>query len=53
MAHTNESPSDKIVVGGLEHQITSDENLKGEVVEDDGEVFKSNTGHAEFRALGW
>lgn len=37
----------------VERQITTDENLKTEVLEDDGEVFKSNVGQAEFRALGW
>ena len=44
---------DKNDLGTLVHQTTADENLKGEVVEDEGEVFKSGTGHAEYRALGW
>lgn len=38
----------------VERQVTSDEMLKSEVLDDDeGEVFKSHTGHAEYRALGW
>ncbi|KAF2798708.1 hypothetical protein K505DRAFT_333221 [Melanomma pulvis-pyrius CBS 109.77] len=44
---------EKIGIGGIERQITPDETQKGEVLEDDGEVFKSHTGQAEFRALGW
>jgi hypothetical protein len=34
-------------------QVVSDVDLKAEIVEDDGEVFKTHTGAAEFRALGW
>lgn len=49
----NQGVEDKIVHNGVDREVTVDENLKGEVVEDDGEVFKSHTGHAEFRALGW
>lgn len=41
------------IESGLERQSTPDRNLKTEVLEDDGEVFKSHTGQAEFRALGW
>jgi len=37
----------------IERQVTPDEIMKTEVLEDDGEVFKSHTGHAEYRALGW
>lgn len=44
---------EKMDTGAMERQITSDENQKGEVMEDDGEVFKSHTGQAEFRVLGW
>lgn len=56
--HTSElnqkhDPSDKIALGGVERQVTADENLKGEIIDDEGEVFKSHTGHTEFRALGW
>lgn len=36
-----------------ERAATPEEVLRTEVLEDDGEVFKSNTGHGEFRALGW
>ncbi|KAL2436044.1 hypothetical protein ABEF95_003987 [Exophiala dermatitidis] len=31
---------------------TPTESLRAEVLEDDGEVFKGNAGHAQFRALG-
>jgi hypothetical protein len=52
--HTaNKDPEDKIVQNGVDREVAVDETLKGEIVEDDGEVFKSHTGHAEFRALGW
>ncbi len=44
---------DKIEIG-IERQMTSDEMTKTQVLDDDeGEVFKSHTGHAEYRALGW
>jgi hypothetical protein len=36
-----------------EDQVVPDVDLKAEIAEDDGEVFKSHTGAAEFRALGW
>jgi|TARA_R110002003_G_scaffold431_3_gene19626 hypothetical protein len=36
-----------------QEQAITDENEKGEVIDDEGEVFRSDTGHAEFRALGW
>lgn len=45
--------ADKIALQSVERQATVDESLKGEFIEDEGEVFKSHTGHAEFRALGW
>ncbi|KAH8889051.1 hypothetical protein GQ53DRAFT_723842 [Thozetella sp. PMI_491] len=38
---------------GAERVVTADVHLKAEILEDDGEVFRSNTGSAEFRALGW
>ena len=50
---TDQGAADKIGLSMLAHQTTTDENLKGEVVENEGEVFKSGTGHAEYRALGW
>lgn len=39
---------------GVEGQLTPDDNMSGEMIEeeDDGEVFKKNTGQAQFRALG-
>ena len=37
---------------GLERQPTPEESMRGEVVEDDGEVFKVNEGQAQFRTLG-
>lgn len=51
-SHPRPDASEKIQ---LESEIHSpDVNLKTEVLdEDDGEVFRSHTGTAEFRALGW
>lgn len=37
---------------GMEPQVTPDEDIRAEVLEDDGEVFKANAGQAQFRALG-
>ncbi|KAJ4293365.1 hypothetical protein N0V90_008647 [Kalmusia sp. IMI 367209] len=46
--------NDKIEYDGIQRQVTTDETEKGEVLNDEGgEVFKSNTGQAEYRALGW
>lgn len=52
-SNASQDAVEKIGIGGVERQITSEETQKGEVLEDDGEVFKSHTGQAEFRALGW
>lgn len=49
---SNTAMSEKIELG-TERPSTPDRNLKTEMLEDDGEVFKSHTGQAEFRALGW
>ncbi|KAH8667053.1 transmembrane amino acid transporter protein-domain-containing protein [Xylariales sp. PMI_506] len=38
---------------GTEFHGLSEDHAKAEVLEDDGEVFKRNTGQAEFRSLGW
>ncbi|CZR62156.1 related to neutral amino acid permease [Phialocephala subalpina] len=55
--HVSESVPSQVMADkieyGVERQITPEDMLKTEVLEDDGEVFKSRTGHAEFRALGW
>ncbi|KAL1595977.1 hypothetical protein SLS60_009667 [Paraconiothyrium brasiliense] len=50
---TDGAAADKIALETLDRQATADENLKGEVVEEEGEVFRSDVGHAEYRALGW
>ncbi len=55
--YTSESPPRQDAVEkmeiGAEPQVVPDEISKIEDLEDDGEVFKSHTGHAEYRALGW
>ncbi|KAG9234309.1 transmembrane amino acid transporter protein-domain-containing protein [Amylocarpus encephaloides] len=53
MSNHDSVATDKIEQAGLERNATPEEIWKTEVMEDDGEVFKSNTGHAEYRALGW
>ncbi|KAK5058751.1 hypothetical protein LTR84_011015 [Exophiala bonariae] len=37
---------------GIERQVTPEEDLRAEILEDDGEVFKTNAGQAQYRALG-
>lgn len=37
---------------GFERSVTPEEDIRAEVLEDDGEVFKANAGQAQFRALG-
>lgn len=49
---SKQDPEDKIEPG-IERRLTADGIEKTEVLEDDGEVFRSHTGKAEFRALGW
>lgn len=58
MSATSQPPSsldasNKIAQPEIERCITAEEARKTEVLEDDGEVFKSHTGHDEYRALGW
>ena len=36
----------------ITRQGTPDEAMKGEIVDDDGEVFKMNEGQTQFRTLG-
>ncbi len=54
--YTSESPPRQDAVEkmeiGVEPQVIPDEISKVEDLEDDGEVFKSHTGHAEYRSLG-
>ncbi|OAL20297.1 hypothetical protein AYO22_09009 [Fonsecaea multimorphosa] len=49
---TTEEVGEKIEVGVVQEPV-QDSILKADLSEDDGEVFKSHTGVAEFRALGW
>lgn len=37
----------------VERVASPDNVMKAEILEDDGEVFKSHTGQADFRVLGW
>lgn len=37
---------------GVERPVSPDEDIRAEMSEDDGEVFKTNAGQAQFRALG-
>lgn len=43
---------DEKITPGTGRPATPEEAMKGEVVEDDGEVFKTNEGEAQFRTLG-
>lgn len=53
-SNSREDAVEKIGGDGVERAVTLDDTQKGEVLEEDeGEVFKSHTGQAEFRALGW
>lgn len=44
---------DEKIEYGINGDVTPEEILKGEVLEDAGEIFKSHNGQAEFRSLGW
>jgi hypothetical protein len=37
---------------GVERQLTPEDDIRAEILEDDGEVFKANAGQTQFRALG-
>lgn len=49
---TPNTDMDEKITPGLNRPTTPDEAMKGEVVEDDGEVFKMNEGGTQFRTLG-
>ncbi|OAG37943.1 hypothetical protein AYO21_07793 [Fonsecaea monophora] len=50
---TTQEVGEKIETGISQEAVQDSSILKADLSEDDGEVFKSHTGVAEFRALGW
>jgi hypothetical protein len=50
-ASSTQDASEKSALG-VERPITPEDIARGEVLEDDGEIFKVNADQAQFRALG-